>query len=62
MDELTIISLVTTAILGAISIFSGSKYLKFKKTLKIFVDMIEDDEISPDELQKFTKSIKELIK
>jgi len=61
MEPLTIIAMIVTAGLGAVSLYYSGKYQQAKKVLNNLVDMIEDDKITEEELLTFVKSIKELI-
>lgn len=65
---LSIIALGLTALFGMISLYFRSKYNTFKQLARDFVDvisklvdMIEDDEITEDEIKEFITKVKYLI-
>lgn len=60
MDEFEIITGLLTIIFGVSTIYFGGKYQRFKSVLRLFVDMIEDDQITEDELKKFVNELKKL--
>lgn len=59
-----IMSYVPWVLTGAMSIagylFKG-KYGQLKVIIETFVDMIEDDKVTPEELDTFMKEVKKLI-
>lgn len=68
MELLNIIALMATAVLGIISLYFRSKYKLFKETAREFtdivntlLDMIEDDQVTEDEIKEFSKQVKKFI-
>lgn len=61
MDEMGIIALLITAILGVLSGYYSVKYMQVKGALKEIVDALEDDEISKEEFVKIVLSIKRIL-
>jgi CRISPR/Cas system CSM-associated protein Csm2 small subunit len=59
LDIQTVALLVSGALTVATSVF-GTKLTKYYGVLKQLVDMIEDGDVSKEELQKFVKRIKNL--
>ena len=60
MDEYEIITGLLSVFFGATTLYFGGKYQRFKKVMRLFVDMIEDDKITEDELKKFVNELKKL--
>ena len=68
IDLLNIIALMATVVLSIISIYFRSKYKLFKETAREFIDivntlldMIEDDQVTEDELKQFSEQVKKFI-
>lgn len=60
MDEFEIITSILTIVFGATTLYFGGKYKRFKSVLRLFIDMIEDDKITEEELKKFVNELKKL--
>tara|TARA_Y100000994_G_C15407414_1_gene324333 strand:- start:118 stop:309 length:192 start_codon:yes stop_codon:yes gene_type:complete len=59
-----IMSYVPWVLTGAMSIggyLFKNKYGQFKVIIETFVDMIEDDKVTPEELNTFMNEVKKLI-
>ena len=68
IELLNIIALMATVVLSIISIYFRSKYKLFKETAREFIDivntlldMIEDDQVTEDELKQFSEQVKKFI-
>ena len=59
LDIQTVALLVSGVLTVATSIF-GTKLTKYYNVLKQLVDMVEDGDVSKEELQKFVKRLKNL--
>ena len=59
LDMGTIATLVTAGLTVATSVF-GVKYKKYVNVVRELLNMVEDDQITKDELKKFVKTIKNL--
>lgn len=58
MEEMSILALLITAILGILSGYYSVKYRQVKKALNEIVDALEDDTITKEEFIKIVLSIK----
>ncbi|MGP8322381.1 MAG: hypothetical protein ACT6FG_00065 [Methanosarcinaceae archaeon] len=61
MDEISILAMMITAVLGALSLFYGTKYLSVKSALNEIVDALEDDTITKEEFVKIVLAIKKIF-
>ncbi len=60
LDINTVAMLLTGGLTVATSVF-GVKYKKYLKVVSQLIDMVEDGEITKEELQKFVKTIKRVF-
>lgn len=61
MEEITVLSLIVSAILSILTIFTRFKYKQVKVALNEIVDAIEDDKVTPDEMVKIIKAIRAIL-
>lgn len=61
MEEITVLSLIVSAILSILTIFTRFKYKQVKVALNEIVDAIEDDKVTPDEMVKIVKAIRAIL-
>lgn len=59
LDLGTIATLTTAGLTVAASVF-GAKYKKYVNVVRQLLNMVEDDQITKEELKKFVKTIKNL--
>ena len=61
MDEITILAMLITTILGILSISFGIKYRQAKTAIREIVDALEDDKVTKKEFVNIVQTIKKLL-